>query len=46
MNKEVFKEHFNEFLGKDVSNATPQEIHNALGLTVMEYIKKDWNNSI
>lgn len=46
MNKEVFKEHFNEFLGKDVSNATPQEIHNALGLTIMEYIKKDWNNSI
>ena len=46
MNKEVFKEHFNEFLGKDVSNATPQEIHNALGLTVMEYIKKDWNDSI
>ncbi len=46
MNKEVFKEHFNEFLGKDISNATPQEIHNALGLTVMEYIKKDWNNSI
>lgn len=46
MNKEVFKEHFNEFLGKDVSNATPQEIHNALGLTVMEYIKKDWNTSI
>ena len=46
MNKEIFKEHFNEFLGKDVSNATPQEIHNALGLTVMEYIKKDWNNSI
>lgn len=46
MNKEVFKENFNEFLGKDVSNATPQEIHNALGLTVMEYIKKDWNNSI
>ena len=46
MNKEVFKEHFNEFLGKDVSNTTPQEIHNALGLTVMEYIKKDWNNSI
>lgn len=46
MNKEVFKEHFDEFLGKDVSNATPQEIHNALGLTVMEYIKKDWNDSI
>lgn len=46
MNKEVFKEHFKEFLGKEVSSATPQEIHNALGLTVMEYIKKDWNSSI
>lgn len=46
MNKEVFKEHFKENLGKEVSNSTPQEIHNALGLTVMDYIKKDWNNSI
>jgi len=46
MNKEVFKEQFKEVLGKDISIATPQDIHNALGYVVMDYIKKDWSNSI
>lgn len=45
MNKELFKEQFQNALGKDVKNATPQEIHNALGDVVMDYIKKDWNDS-
>lgn len=46
MNKEIFKEQFKENLAKEVSKATPQEIHNALGKTVMNYIQKDWNSSI
>ncbi|MGN1411295.1 MAG: glycogen/starch/alpha-glucan phosphorylase [Oscillospiraceae bacterium] len=45
MNKELFKEQFKNALGKEVKNATPQEIHNALGQVVMNYIKKDWNDS-
>lgn len=46
MNKEIFKKQFTENLAKEISQATPQEIHNALGKTVMDYIKKDWNSSI
>jgi starch phosphorylase len=45
MNKELFKQQFSNYLGKDVTKATPQEVHNALGKTVMDYIKNDWNDS-
>ena len=45
MNKEIFKEKFTSALAKDVKNATPQEIHNALSTVVMDYIKSDWNDS-
>ncbi|MCM1506524.1 MAG: glycogen/starch/alpha-glucan phosphorylase [Ruminococcus flavefaciens] len=45
MDKKVFIEKFTGRLPKDIKSATPQEIHNALGDTVMELYSDRWNAS-
>ncbi|MBD5160295.1 MAG: glycogen/starch/alpha-glucan phosphorylase [Ruminococcus sp.] len=45
MDKKIFMEKFTGRLPKDIKTATPQEIHNALGDTVMELYSDRWNSS-
>jgi len=45
MDKKVFIEKFTGRLPKDLKSATPQELHNALGDTVMELYSDRWNAS-
>lgn len=45
MDKKIFTEKFTGRLPKDIKSATPQEIHNALGDTVMELYSDRWNAS-
>lgn len=45
MDKNVFIEKFTGRLPKDISSATPQQIHNALGETVMELYSQQWSNA-
>ncbi|MDE5835141.1 MAG: glycogen/starch/alpha-glucan phosphorylase [Ruminococcus sp.] len=45
MDKKVFIEKFTGRLPKDIKSATPQELHNALGDTVMELYSDRWNAS-
>ncbi|MDE6780444.1 MAG: glycogen/starch/alpha-glucan phosphorylase [Ruminococcus sp.] len=45
MDKKVLIEKFTGRLPKDIKSATPQEIHNALGDTVMELYSDRWNAS-
>ncbi|MBP3250882.1 MAG: glycogen/starch/alpha-glucan family phosphorylase, partial [Ruminococcus sp.] len=45
MDKNVFIEKFTGRLPKDLSGATPAQLHNALGDTVMELYADQWNNA-
>lgn len=45
MDKKIFMEKFTGRLPKDIKSATPQEIHNALGDTVMELYADRWDVS-
>ncbi len=45
MDKRVFTEKFTGRLPKDIKSATPQQLHNALGDTIMEMYSERWNNS-
>lgn len=45
MDKKAFIEKFTGRLPKDIKSATPQELHNALGDTVMELYSDRWNKS-
>lgn len=45
MDKKIFIEKFTGRLPKDLKSATPQQIHNALGDTVMELYSDRWNAS-
>ncbi|MDE6797909.1 MAG: glycogen/starch/alpha-glucan phosphorylase [Ruminococcus sp.] len=45
MDKKIFMEKFTGRLPKDIKSATPQEIHNALGDTVMEMYSDRWDAS-
>ena len=41
----MFIEKFTEKLPKDIKSASPQQLHDALGRTVMEMFSDRWNNS-
>lgn len=45
MDKNIFIEKFTAKLPKDIKSATPQQLHNALGDTVMELYSDNWNKS-
>ncbi|MBP7185539.1 MAG: glycogen/starch/alpha-glucan phosphorylase [Ruminococcus sp.] len=45
MDKKVFKEKFTGRLPKDIKSAPPQQIHNALGDTIMEMFAEQWDNA-
>ena len=45
MDKHVFIKKFTGRLPKDISSATPQQLHNALGETVMELYSQQWSNA-
>lgn len=45
MDKNVFIEKFTGRLPKNISSATPQQLHNALGETVMELYSQQWSNA-
>lgn len=45
MDKNVFIEKFTGRLPKDISSATPQQLHNAFGETVMELYSQQWSNA-
>lgn len=45
MDKKIFIEKFTGRLPKDIKSATPQQVHNALGDTVMELYSDRWNVS-
>ncbi|HOC32558.1 MAG TPA: glycogen/starch/alpha-glucan phosphorylase [Ruminococcus flavefaciens] len=45
MDKKVFKAKFTGRLPKDIKSATPQQIHNALGDTIMEMFAEQWDNA-
>ena len=45
MDKNIFIEKFTAKLPKDIKTATPQQLHNALGDTVMELYSDNWNKS-
>lgn len=45
MDKNVFIEKFTGRFPKDISSATPQQLHNALGETVMELYSQQWSNA-
>lgn len=45
MDKNVFIKKFTDRLPKDISSATPQQLHNALGETVMELYSQQWSNA-
>lgn len=45
MDKAIFKEKFTAKLPADIKQASPQQLHNALGDTVMELFGGSWNES-
>ena len=45
MDKKMFTEKFTGRLPKDIKSATPQQIHNALGDTIMEMFAEQWDNA-
>lgn len=45
MDKNIFIEKFTAKLPKDIKQSSPQQIHNALGDTVMELYSDNWNKS-
>ncbi|MCR4794718.1 MAG: glycogen/starch/alpha-glucan phosphorylase [Ruminococcus sp.] len=45
MDRNVFIEKFSSRLPKDIKSASPQQLHDALGSTVMEMFSERWNNS-
>lgn len=45
MDKKIFKEKFTGRLPKDIKSATPQQLHNALGDTIMEMFAEQWDNA-
>lgn len=45
MDKNIFIEKFTSKLPKDLKSASPQQLHNALGDTVMELYSNKWNTS-
>lgn len=45
MDKTIFIEKFTGRLPKDIKSATPQQLHNALGDTIMELYADQWNAS-
>lgn len=45
MDKNIFIEKFTSKLPKSIKTATPQQLHNALGETVMELYSDNWNKS-
>lgn len=45
MDKKVFIEKFKGRLPENIKSATPQQLHNALGETVMEMYSPQWENS-
>ncbi len=45
MDKKIFKAKFTGRLPKDIKSATPQQIHNALGDTIMEMFAEQWDNA-
>ena len=45
MDKKLFIEKFTGRLPKDIRSATPQQLHNALGDTVMELYADQWNDA-
>lgn len=45
MDKNVFKQKFTEKLPSDIKSANPQQLHNALGDTIMEMFADQWNES-
>lgn len=45
MDRKIFKDKFSAKLPSDIKSATPQQLHNALGDTVMEMFADQWNDS-
>ena len=45
MDKKAFIEKFTGRLPKDIKSASPQQLHNALGDTVMEMYSEQWDNA-
>jgi len=45
MDKKIFKAKFTGRLPKDIKSATPQQVHNALGDTIMEMYAEQWDNA-
>ena len=45
MDKKIFKAKFTGRLSKDIKSATPQQLHNALGDTIMEMYAEQWDNA-
>jgi len=45
MDKKLFMEKFTGRLPKDIKSATPQQLHDALGKTVMEMFADRWDNA-
>lgn len=45
MDKTIFKEKFTSKLPSDIKSATPQQLHNALGDTIMELFSDRWDKS-
>ncbi|MBP3267237.1 MAG: glycogen/starch/alpha-glucan family phosphorylase, partial [Ruminococcus sp.] len=45
MDKKIFKAKFTGRLPKDIKSATPQQLHNALGDTIMEMFAEQWDNA-
>ena len=45
MDKKLFMEKFTGRLPKDIKSATPQQLHNALGDTVMELYAERWSTA-
>ncbi len=45
MDKTLFMEKFTAKLPEDIKTATPQQLHNALGETVMQMYGDNWNSS-
>ncbi len=45
MNKDAFIKSFTARLPKDIKSASPQQVHNALGSTIMEMYSGNWERS-
>ena len=45
MDKKLFIEKFTGRLPKDIKSASPQQLHDALGSTVMEMFADRWSNA-